>query len=104
MHLNDYQAAAAGFRVAAVPDTERRYGLFEEVGEVAGTFKKYERGDFGGVVFRERLSKELGDVLWYLSQVALDNNMQLDDIAKANLAKLDDRRARMQLQGDGDTR
>lgn len=39
--------------------------LLEEIGEVAGKYKKFYRGDFGEDVLREGVLKELGDVLFY---------------------------------------
>ncbi len=81
-------------------------GLASEAGEVAGKIKKIIR-DFGGVVDAERkeqLRAELGDVLWYTAQLALQLDLSLDDIAEANIAKLMSRKDRGVLQGSGDTR
>jgi NTP pyrophosphatase (non-canonical NTP hydrolase) len=47
---------------------------------------------------------ELGDVQWYLSTIANDFGLTLEDVARANIAKLDDRRARSKLHGSGDER
>lgn len=44
---------------------EARFGLVEEVGEVAGIFKRQARGDKGGKLDTEKLAKELGDLWWY---------------------------------------
>ena len=81
-------------------------GLADEAGEVVGKIKKVMRDD-AGVVSEEKLSdikKELGDVLWYLSQIASELNLNLSDVAKANLEKLLSRKERGVLQGSGDNR
>ena len=81
-------------------------GLVNEAGEVAGKIKKVFR-DKDGLISeetREALKAELGDVLWYLSQVATELNLSLDEIAEYNLAKLLDRQARGKIKGDGDNR
>jgi hypothetical protein len=43
-------------------------------------------------------------VLWYLTQVATELDLALDDIAEANIAKLMDRLERGKIKGDGDNR
>jgi NTP pyrophosphatase (non-canonical NTP hydrolase) len=81
-------------------------GLAGEAGEVAEHAKKAIRDD-GGKVGEERrsaLSKELGDVLWYVAQLASELDLSLDDIAKQNLEKLFSRQARGVLSGSGDDR
>ena len=44
-------------------------GLASEAGEVAGKVKKWVRGDTS-YVDTDEIAKELGDVLWYVSQMA----------------------------------
>lgn len=81
-------------------------GLLGESGEVAEKVKKLFRDD-AGVLSEERkenIKKELGDVLWYLSQIATDFHLDLDDIAKDNIEKLYSRLERDKIQGDGDNR
>ena len=81
-------------------------GLTNEAGEVAGKVKKIFRDKEG--VFSETdhdaIKAELGDVLWYLAQVATELGLSLDGIAEYNIAKLLDRQARGKIQGDGDNR
>lgn len=50
------------------------------------------------------LRKELGDVLWYLSQLCNELDLDLGTIADGNLSKLLDRKSRGKLQGSGDDR
>lgn len=104
MTLDDYQNKAFTFRVETAPPEERVLGLIEEVGEVAGIFKRLLRGDFDPDVAVTKLHKELGDCLWYLSQIAVDNGWKLSEIAEANLDKLDSRKIRNKILGAGDER
>ena len=62
------------------------------------------KGDGKGEAEREALKSELGDVLWYISQVCTELDISLDEVAEANIAKLLDRQARGKIQGDGDDR
>jgi NTP pyrophosphatase (non-canonical NTP hydrolase) len=81
-------------------------GLAGEAGEVAEHVKKTIRDD-GGVVGEERraaLAKELGDVLWYVAQLASELELELEQIAHANLEKLLSRQRRGMLSGSGDDR
>ena len=81
-------------------------GLVNEAGEVAGKIKKIFRDKEGviGEAERAALIAELGDVLWYLTQVATELDLSLQDIAEANLTKLFDRLERGKIKGDGDYR
>jgi NTP pyrophosphatase (non-canonical NTP hydrolase) len=81
-------------------------GLAGEAGEVAEHAKKAIRDD-GGKVGQERraaMAKELGDVLWYVAQLATELDLDLDEIARQNLEKLFSRQARGVLSGSGDDR
>jgi NTP pyrophosphatase (non-canonical NTP hydrolase) len=81
-------------------------GLAGEAGEVAEHAKKAIRDD-GGAVSPERrtaMAKELGDVLWYVTQLASELGLELDEIARENLEKLFSRQRRGVLSGSGDER
>jgi NTP pyrophosphatase (non-canonical NTP hydrolase) len=81
-------------------------GLAGEAGEVAEHAKKAIRDD-GGQVSDERraaMAKELGDVLWYVAQLASELNLDLSEIAQGNLDKLLSRQQRGVLSGSGDDR
>jgi len=81
-------------------------GLCGEAGEVADKVKKVMRdrgGEFSPEVI-EALKFELGDVLWYLAQLASELGLDLEEVAAANLAKLASRAARNVIAGDGDNR
>jgi NTP pyrophosphatase (non-canonical NTP hydrolase) len=77
-----------------------------EAGEVQGKIKKILRDDAGVVSpeKREQIAGELGDVLWYVARAADELGYSLEQIARANLAKLADRSERGVLQGSGDNR
>ncbi len=81
-------------------------GLCGEAGEVADKVKKVMR-DQNGVFSPEviaALQLELGDVLWYVAQLATELGLELDQVAQANLDKLASRAARNVIAGSGDTR
>jgi NTP pyrophosphatase (non-canonical NTP hydrolase) len=110
MNLNEYQQQA--IKTAIYPEKYKviysALGLGNEAGEVMGKIKKWLRGDDGeGVISEERrgaLKGELGDVLWYLAVLAHDLDLDLNDIAESNVAKLKARAEQGTLKGDGDTR
>ncbi len=63
--------------------------------------------DDAGTVTEERrraISKELGDVLWYVAQLASELDLDLEEIAQENLEKLFSRQRRGVLAGSGDER
>ena len=81
-------------------------GLCGEAGEAAEKVKKTLRDDGGQLTpqRREALAAELGDVLWYVAQLATEAGLDLDELARANLDKLSSRRDRAVLHGSGDFR
>jgi NTP pyrophosphatase (non-canonical NTP hydrolase) len=108
IELSDYQRLSR--QTAAYPRqawlTYPSLGLAGEAGEVAEHAKKAIRDD-GGMVTDERrlaMAKELGDVLWYVSQITSELGLELEDIAQANLEKLLSRQRRGVLSGSGDER
>jgi len=73
---------------------------------VSGKIKKIFR-DKGGLINetdRQALKGELGDVLWYLSQICTELELSLDEVAEHNIAKLYDRLERGKIGGEGDNR
>lgn len=79
-------------------------GLSSEAGEVASLFKKWLRGDYKKELPREKIKKELGDVLWYVARLADELGFSLKEIATENLIKLYDRKNRGVIKGEGDDR
>ena len=53
---------------------------------------------------RGRIAGELGDVLWYVAQLATELDLELEEIARANLEKLRSRAQRGVIAGSGDDR
>lgn len=109
MNFKEYQEKS---RVTAkYPDLGKNYvyptlGLSGEAGEVAEKIKKVIR-DKGGIMDEEtrtEIQKELGDVLWYVSQIATELGLSLDEVAEGNIKKLYDRMNRGVLGGNGDNR
>jgi NTP pyrophosphatase (non-canonical NTP hydrolase) len=108
MELSEYQQLSR--RTAQYPrEAWLAYpalGLAGEAGEVAEHAKKAIRDDEGSVndARREAMAKELGDVLWYVAQLATELELDLDQIAQGNLEKLLSRQQRGVLSGSGDDR
>ena len=81
-------------------------GLVGEAGEVAEKVKKVIR-DKNGYFDEESkkgIKKELGDVLWYLSNLCTEFNFSLEDVALQNVDKLKLRSANGNISGSGDDR
>ncbi len=113
MNFSEYEQRAMAR--AIYPEIGKNFvfptlALTEEAGEVAGKIKKLMR-DRG--VFQPRdltdedrgaLIKEMGDVLWYLTALAQEIGVTLENVAESNLAKIDSRHERGVQQGSGDNR
>lgn len=110
MELEEYQEGAAETAIFPneLPDfievgqVYTVLGEAGETGEVAEKLKKAIRED--DETYIEEMRAEVGDTLWYLSQVCEEFDWELENIAEDNLAKLSDRRERGQLTGEGDNR
>jgi NTP pyrophosphatase (non-canonical NTP hydrolase) len=79
-------------------------GLVAEAGEVAGNYAKYMRGDFDGEELANRTEKELGDVLYFVFQLATCMGMKVEDILEYNRSKLELRLSKNKIMGDGENR
>lgn len=81
-------------------------GLADESGEVLAIFKKWIRDHDAdpAKLEKDKLKKELGDILWYIAVVSHDLDLNMDDIASANIEKLASRMERNKLTGSGDDR
>ncbi len=112
-YMNEYQTRAAMydlFRTTGNYNTvafvEKVLGLVGEAGETADKIKKVLR-DKDGVISeadKAEIAKELGDVLWYVASIARYLGVTLEDVAKMNLEKLESRKNRNLLHGEGDNR
>ena len=84
MHFNEYQGLA--LKTAIYPNIGSNIiyptlGLAGEAGEVSELVKKMIRDENGRMSpeRKEKLKKELGDVLWYISIIAYEAGLSLDD-------------------------
>jgi NTP pyrophosphatase (non-canonical NTP hydrolase) len=104
MDFKTYQDLAK--TTAIYPEQARIFypclGLAGETGEICEKVKKHVRD--GRQLDKEDLKKELGDVLWYISALASDLDISLEDVAVSNYEKLKSRQERNVLQGSGDNR
>ena len=113
MKFDEYQERAGEYDLfepstdlGSVGFMEKVLGLAGEAGETVDKIKKILR-DEGGVASESDIAaveKELGDVLWYVASVARYLEIPLSRVAKNNLEKLDSRKQRNQLHGEGDER
>lgn len=109
MDLNQYQQLA--LRTAASKDKKNELfhlllGLCGESGEIAEKVKKLVRdqdSDFSKLDVDD-ITKELGDVLWYVAVLADFFDISLGEIGQKNIDKLADRQKRNKLSGSGDRR
>jgi NTP pyrophosphatase (non-canonical NTP hydrolase) len=121
MHADDYQAAAdktaypfehAAMRFIDDPNVTwvrmayLALKLNGEAGELAEEIGKALRDDDGFVDTErmERIIKELGDVQWYVAEIASEMNIRLSTIMQMNVDKLRDRDERGVLGGSGNDR
>ena len=97
MQLNEYQKLASatdqmpgegGFEANGKEILIPLLGLSGEVGELLAEYKKYLRDEQGHELFEERIAEELGDILWYLTNVATKFNLNLAEVARGNLEKI----------------
>lgn len=108
MELSEYQRLSRS--TARYPRSEAltypALGLAGEAGEFADHAKKVIRDDGGDVTPQRRaaMAKELGDVLWYVAQLASELGLDLEQVAQENLDKLLSRQRRGVLSGSGDDR
>ncbi|RTK93397.1 hypothetical protein EKI60_05915 [Candidatus Saccharibacteria bacterium] len=77
-----------------------------EAGELQGKLKKMMRDDDFILTDEKRnaILAELGDILWYVGRMAEELDVDLSDVAQANVDKLLDRKSRDVLKGSGDYR
>ena len=96
MDFDSYQKKA--LRTDQVPDGDDAaslivpmLGLAGETGQLLSEYKKHVRDGDAHRLFKERVSEELGDLLWYIANVASKFDLTLSEIASANLAKVKQR-------------
>ncbi|MEM3211771.1 MAG: nucleoside triphosphate pyrophosphohydrolase family protein [Candidatus Micrarchaeaceae archaeon] len=106
MNFSEYQDKASTTAIYPKQLTGGVYyaaiGLAGEVGELLNKIKKIARDN--APIDKDAIAGELGDVLWYVSQMATELGIEMDDVAKHNLEKLSDRKNRGKISGNGDYR
>lgn len=95
MELNDYQRLAARTRIQPAREAPSTMvamlGLAGETGQLLSEYKKWIRDGDAHLLHRQRVAEELGDLLWYVSEVAGQFQLSLEEIAIGNLAKTEAR-------------
>ena len=103
MHLKEFQDRARKADQTrpegtnSDPQTPTRHevvpllGLVGEVGGLLGEYKKRLRDGETHRSFPEEVAEELGDILWYVANVADKFGLELETIAADNLRKVSDR-------------
>jgi len=90
MDFNAYQILAQRTANTSLSDRERLaiagLGLSGEAGEVNEIIKKHLGHGHG--LDLEKIKKELGDVLWYVAEIAFLCNIPLQEVAETNIEKL----------------
>lgn len=95
MELRTYQREA--IRTDRTPKGEKDsvmvplLGLAGEVGSLLTEYKKWLREGERYRPFTDQVSEEIGDVLWYLANLASKLDLDLSDIAEENVAKIQER-------------
>lgn len=109
MNFNEYQNKA--WETAIYPNKGNNIiypslGLGGETGEVLEKIKKIMRDNEGNISDekKDELAKEIGDVLWYLAALSTELKLNLNEIAERNISKLNSRKERAVLHGEGDNR
>ena len=72
-----------------------------EVGEVCNLLNKFSRGDTSFRVTTElqnKLTDELGGVLWYISEICAIFNIELQEVAEKNISLLSKRNENNELK------
>ena len=95
MKFSDYQKnAICTDRIPANGNSEKNQsitvpmlGLAGEAGQLLTEYKKNLRDGEAHKLYKERVSEELGDLLWYISNIATKFDLRLEEIAFRNLEK-----------------
>ncbi len=109
MTFEEYQRESqktAKYPVVGLPFVYPALGLAGETGEVLEKVKKIFRDNNSAITEEQRheIAKEMGDVLWYLAQLATTLDVSLEDVARMNMEKILSRLERDKLHGNGDNR
>lgn len=89
MTMNEYQALAArtinNSMNRAQQEAHALHGLAAEVGEIHSLYQKIYQGH---TIDEAHIQKELGDLLWFVAELATAYGWRLEDVAAMNIDKL----------------
>lgn len=89
MELNKYQELARRTQNPSLSLADRRmhalHGMSSEVGEIHGVYQKTFQGHMLDV---EKVIDEMGDLLWFIAEMADVLGVSLEGIAQHNVNKL----------------
>ena len=96
MEFNEYQEKAKNTIQDSASDPKFTemvpfLGIIGEVGSVVSQLKIKLKDGESYLAYKSKLAEELGDVLWYISTIAYQNELKLNQIAEMNLEKIHDR-------------
>lgn len=98
MELNEYQGRANQTDQRPLREDEDEMalvfplmGMASEIGSLVNQYKKHVRDGDAHPLFSERVKEELGDVLWYVANLAAKLDLDLDGIADLNLKRISER-------------
>lgn len=89
MTFNEYQTLARRTQNPDIFIYEREmhalHGLSAEIGEINGIYQKSYQGHMFDV---EKAVEEMGDVLWFMAELADVLDVPLEEVARRNIEKL----------------
>ncbi|TGL18563.1 nucleotide pyrophosphohydrolase [Leptospira bourretii] len=96
MDFNEYQISAEETNQKHIQDDTNKYiipflGVIGEIGSLVSQLKIRLRDGDSHLKFKENIGEEIGDILWYLSTIATQYDLNLNDLAERNLLKVKDR-------------
>lgn len=95
MEFTEYQTNAVKTDQIGEDDEKSKLipllGLAGEVGTLLSEYKKYLRDGGAHERFHDQVAEDLGDLLWYIANVATKFDLDLGQIAASNLTKVRDR-------------
>ena len=89
MTMNDYQKAAARTMNKELYREQQAYhALHGMVGEIGEFHSLYQKSYQGHAIDMTHLKKELGDLLWFISEYCTAMDWTLEEVAQMNIDKL----------------
>lgn len=104
MNFKEYQKKTLDTWISNDKELERiLLSIAGETGEICEYFKKFYRGDYLTINYDD-IGEEIGDILYYLAMLCNYLDISLDHTALKNLLKLQDRKNRNVIKGNGSNR